>query len=183
MGTNGAQRAAAGRTGPGDAGRDRDKSGQDKAGIAQTGALRTPGAGPLGQRLRLGAGLVLFTFVLSHFLNRALGNVSLAAMQAGQDLRYLVWSSVPGQILLYGALTVHVTLALVKLAGRRTWRMPTWKAVQIALGLAITCILIKHIVATRGAMTGFHASIDYRHKLTALWTGYAFWQSVLLLIV
>ena len=40
-------------------------------------ALRQPASGPLAQRLRLGAGLVLFTFVLTHFLNHALGNVSL----------------------------------------------------------------------------------------------------------
>ncbi|PTW63031.1 adenylate cyclase [Breoghania corrubedonensis] len=146
-------------------------------------ARRKPGAGTIAQRLRLAAGLVLFTFVLTHFLNHALGNVSLAAMQAGQDLRFVVWSSWPGQILLYGALGVHVSLALVKLARRRTWRMPVWEGLQIALGLAITCILIKHIVATRGAMTAFHTFVDYRHELSALWLGYAFWQSVLLLIV
>lgn len=146
-------------------------------------ALRQPASGPLAQRLRLGAGLVLFTFVLTHFLNHALGNVSLQTMQAGQDLRYLVWSSPPGQVLLYGALSVHVGLALVRLAGRRTWRMPFWEAAQIALGLAITCILIKHIIATRGAMLAFGTNVDYRHELSALWDGAAFWQSVLLLIV
>ncbi|MEI2387974.1 adenylate/guanylate cyclase domain-containing protein [Breoghania sp. JC706] len=147
------------------------------------GAARTPGAGTTGQRLRLAAGLILFAFVLTHFLNHALGNVSLAVMQAGQDLRFVIWSSLPGQILLYGALTVHVALALAKLARRRTWRMPAWEATQIGLGLAVTCILIKHIVATRGAMAAFHANVDYRNELSALWTGYAFWQSVFLLIV
>lgn len=145
--------------------------------------LRRPGAGPFDQRLRLGAGLVLFAFVATHFLNHALGNVSLAAMQAGQDLRYELWSSWPGQIALYGALTLHVALGLSKLIRRRTWRMPLWEAVQIALGLAITCILLKHIVATRGAMTAFHANVDYRHELSALWPGFAFWQSTLLVIV
>lgn len=144
---------------------------------------RRPGAGPLDQRLRLASGLVLFTFALTHFLNHALGNVSLAAMQAGQDLRYVVWSSLPGQVVLYGAFTVHVGLGLAKLARRRTLRMPAWEASQILLGLAIPYVLIKHVIATRGAMLAFDTNVDYRHELSVLWPGDVWWQSALLLLV
>ncbi len=161
-------------------------NGQEKASpdLAQGRAgAAVPSGGTVAQRARLYAGLVLFAFILSHFLNHALGNVSLAVMQAGQDLRYEVWSSRPGQILLYGALAVHVVLALIKLARRRTWRMPVWEAAQILLGLSITCLLIKHIVATRLAMDVFHTNVDYRHELTALWDNSVFWQSALLVIV
>ena len=42
--------------------------------------------GDLLQRLRLVSGLVLFTFAATHFLNHALGLVSLDAMQAMQAL-------------------------------------------------------------------------------------------------
>src|SRR3954447_2705633 len=39
------------------------------------------------QTWRLASGLVLFAFVLTHFLNHALGHVSLEAMQQGQAIR------------------------------------------------------------------------------------------------
>src|SRR4051795_9721562 len=63
------------------------------------------------QTWRLASGLVLFAFVLTHFLNHALGHVSLEAMQQGQALRRAVWGSWPGTLLLYGAVAVHVGLA------------------------------------------------------------------------
>lgn len=36
---------------------------------------------------RLGTGLVLFAFALSHFLNHALGLVSLEAMESAQEVQ------------------------------------------------------------------------------------------------
>src|SRR5215212_3723059 len=64
------------------------------------------------QTWRLASGLVLFAFVLTHFLNHALGHVSLEAMQQGQGIHRAVWGSWPGTLLLYGAAAVHVSLAL-----------------------------------------------------------------------
>ena len=46
--------------------------------------------GDLLQRLRLATGLILFTFAATHFLNHALGLVSLEAMHAMQDWRKAV---------------------------------------------------------------------------------------------
>lgn len=144
---------------------------------------RLPSSGTLGQRLRLTAGLILFTFALTHFFNHALGNISLKAMQAGQDLRYEVMSTLAAQIALYGAFTVHISLALWKLARRRTLRMPPWEALQLLFGLAIPYLLIKHVIATRGAMLAFDTNVDYRHELSVLWPGDLWWQSALLLLV
>ncbi|WP_153771734.1 adenylate/guanylate cyclase domain-containing protein [Labrenzia sp. CE80] len=142
-----------------------------------------PGAGSIEQQLRLYAGLVLFVFVSLHFLNHALGNISLAAMNWGQDLRYSIWHSKIGSWVLYNALTTHVALALWKIARRRTFKMPVWEAVQIVLGLLIPYVLIKHIVTTRGAEAAFNSYIDYQHTLSALWPNHAFLQSSLLVIV
>src|SRR4051812_5799440 len=86
---------------------------------------------------RLVSGLVLFLFVLTHFLNHALGLVSLDAMEVVQAVRRELWRSWPGTTLLYSALAIHVSLTLLKLIRRRTWRMPAWEATQIALGLSI----------------------------------------------
>ena len=43
------------------------------------------------RKIRLISGLVLFTFVTTHFLNHSLGNISLAAMEAGREDFIAVW--------------------------------------------------------------------------------------------
>ncbi len=53
-----------------------------------------------GQTWRLASGLVLFAFALTHFLNHALGHVSLEAMEQVQEVRRAIWRSWPGTILL-----------------------------------------------------------------------------------
>jgi adenylate cyclase len=135
------------------------------------------------QRWRLASGLVLFTFVLTHFLNHALGHVSVDAMEAVQEVRRAVWRSWPGTVLLYGALTVHVALALGALVGRRTWRMARWEALQIAFGLMIPALAVAHVMATRGvsAVAGFDDT--YTAELRILWPGLASSQSILLIVV
>src|SRR5688572_22081454 len=102
------------------------------------------------QAWRLASGLILFTFALTHFLNHALGHVSLDVMMDVQEVRRAAWRSWPGTILLYGAAAVHIGLGLWKLINRRTWRMPPWEALQIALGVTIPFLLVRHVAATRG---------------------------------
>ena len=92
--------------------------------------------GSPAQRLRLASGLVLFVFAATHFLNHALGLVSLDAMIAFDVARTAVTRSTPGTLLLAAALLLHAGSALVKLAGRRTLRLPAWEWLQLGLGLA-----------------------------------------------
>src|SRR3954463_8980792 len=135
------------------------------------------------QTWRLASGLVLFAFVLTHFLNHALGHVSLEAMQQGQGLRRAVWGSWPGTLLLYGAAAVHVGLALWKLIRRHTWRMPTWEAAQIALGLWIPFLAVAHGLTTRGLSAFYGVEPTYALELRLLWPSRALMQSLLLLVV
>ncbi|WP_209001889.1 adenylate/guanylate cyclase domain-containing protein [Stappia albiluteola] len=141
------------------------------------------GNGTLEQQLRLASGLVLIVFVLTHFLNHALGHISLGVMQAGQDLRYAVWHSLPGTVLLYSALFTHVVLALWRTARRGTLHIPKWQAFQLGLGLLIPFFLIRHIMGTRGSEVLYSTYVDYRHELSLLWPGSAIQQSLLLVIV
>jgi len=76
------------------------------------------------RRLRLGAALVLLTYLILHFSNHALGIISLDAMGAGRWWFLALWRSVPGTLALYGAIAVHGGLALWLLYQRRTLRMP-----------------------------------------------------------
>src|SRR5262245_25240773 len=89
------------------------------------------------QTWRLASGLVLFAFALGHFLNHALGLVSVDAMEAMQAVRSGFWRSPEGTVLLYGALAIHVGFGFAKILTRRTFRMSWWEGAQIALGLSI----------------------------------------------
>ena len=74
-------------------------------------------------RLRIISGFILFFYVLTHFINHALGLWSLAVMeQAGEYFR-LFWRFLPSSIVLYGAIIGHVHLVLLHLFKRRTLRM------------------------------------------------------------
>ena len=73
-------------------------------------------AGTVLQRLRITSGLILFAFVLTHFLNHALGLWSLDVMEVVQSWRTAVTRSTVGTIVLAGAFLTHFVLNLTKLA-------------------------------------------------------------------
>ncbi len=103
------------------------------------------------RRLRLVSGLVLFVFVLTHYLNHGLGLVSLEVLEAGREWFLAFWRSLPATLLLYGALVLHMGLAFRRLYRRRRLAMPAWEAAQLLTGLAIPPLLILHILGTRFA--------------------------------
>ena len=121
------------------------------------------------RQIRLWTGLVLFTYLTTHFLNHALGLVSLEAMAAGQEWFILVWRSPPGTIALYGSFGIHNLLALWALYRRRTLRMPAWEASQLTLGLLVPPLLVWHVVATRLAHEVAGTQTTYTFVVLALW--------------
>lgn len=144
------------------------------------GSMNVLARGDLLQRMRLTSGLILFVFAATHFLNHALGLVSLDAMQAMQDARKAVTRSWLGSGLLLAAFLVHIPLALIKISRRRTWRLPAWEAAQVLTGLAIPALLITHVVYNRGAASLAGTDDSYAYELANLWPGMA-WQQALLL--
>ena len=139
--------------------------------------------GDVLQRLRLITGLVLFTFVATHFLNHALGLVSLDAMEAMQGWRKAVTRSWPGTIVLLSAFVIHILLALYKLSLRLTWRLPFWEAAQIASGFSIPLFLITHAVFNRGAASLAGTDDSYAFELANIWPGLALEHAALLVCV
>ncbi|GIX48545.1 MAG: adenylate/guanylate cyclase domain-containing protein [Candidatus Tectimicrobiota bacterium] len=121
------------------------------------------------RRLRLASGLMLFTFVLTHLLNHALGLVSLAAMEAGRRLFLALWRHPLGTLALYGALLLHLGLALWALYQRRRLRMPWGEALQLGCGLLIPLLLTTHVVGTRLAHAWFEVNDTYAYVVAALW--------------
>lgn len=140
--------------------------------------------GSVATRLRIGSGLVLFAYALLHFLNIGLGLFSDALMNAAQDWRQVVTRSVPGTILIYGAFSVHIVLALAKLAGKRSLRMPVWEAVQIIFGLIIPVLLVAHLIHTRTAHEIYDVNDEMGYIMLLIYGTVDGWkQSLLLLIV
>jgi adenylate cyclase len=101
-----------------------------------------------------------------------------------QEWRQVFTRSILGTLILYTAFAVHIAFALVRLAGRRSLRLPLGELAQITLGLIIPALLIAHIVHTRTA----HEIYDVRDEMDYIMvllhgTRDGWKQSALLLIV
>src|SRR5262249_58499670 len=108
-------------------------------------------------------------YLVLHFLNHALGLVSLAAMEAGRHWFLALWRSAPGTVALYGAITVHGVLGLWLLYQRRSLRMPAWEATQYGLGLLLPALLANHVTATRVAWWQAGTDDRYARLLFVYW--------------
>jgi len=138
------------------------------------------------RQTRLACGLVLFTYVTLHFLNHALGNISVSAMERGLVVQKLIWQSVPGALVLYAALLTHMTLGFWALYERRQFRWTRLEAAQLVLGLTIPFLLADHFFGTRVALSLFGLEKGYAQELFKFWVaspGAGALQAVLLLIV
>ena len=131
----------------------------EQAGAVPGPSVSTPSIGI--RELRLVSGLVLGCFLTTHFLNHALGLVSLSAMESGRGWFNLLWRSMPGTILLYGAILIHFALALLALYRRRTLRMPAREAFQLGFGLLLPFLLIPHVTGTRIVLAVWGIDFDY----------------------
>ena len=80
------------------------------------------------RQVRLASGVVLFAYLVSHFLNHALGNISLEALSAGVYWHLAFWQFLPVTTLFYTACVVHTALGIWALyersnsAGRQSSR-------------------------------------------------------------
>lgn len=134
--------------------------------------------------LRLVTGLAIASFVTGHFLNHALGVVSIESMDELRGVLSAWWRSPPGSIVLYGSLLTHFALALVSLYRRTTLRMPAWEAAQLVLGLCIPPLLVGHIVGTRLNWWLLGNGIGYERVVAGLWADpWAAGRQCLLLII
>jgi adenylate cyclase len=136
-----------------------------------------------GPRLRIASGLILFAFAATHFINHALGLVSLELMQAGQDVRTLITRSPPGTAILVLAAVAHFVLGVSKFLGRHTWRIGVRDAVQLSFGLLIPAVLLRHVLGTRGAHELFGVEDSYSYAMWAMWPHEALNQAALMTLV
>src|SRR6516165_1047608 len=119
--------------------------------------------------VRSATGLIIGLYVTMHLSNHALGLISVEAQETVRPWVMALWHSPPGQVLLYGSLISHATVALLILFRRRHYYMPPWEAIQILLGLTIPYLLLVHIVNTRGTRILTGIDIDYTYEIANLW--------------
>ncbi len=134
-------------------------------------------------RLRIASGLLLFAFVVTHFINHAFGLVSLEWMEWGQNLRQAVTRSVVGETLLIAAALVHFVLGVSKFLSSKTWRVGIRNGIQLAFGLLIPILLLRHLLGTRIVHELYGIDDDYAYALWAMWPGEAANQAVLMALV
>ena len=135
------------------------------------------------QRLRLFCGLVLFTFVSTHFINHAFGLWSVELLDLTQSYRVAVTRWPPIALLLGFCLLTHILLALGKLARRATLRMPFWEGFQLIMGLSIPVLIFPHIVDQRLLSLVLDSPTRYSSALKVLWGEKSLLQTLGLIVV
>ncbi len=121
------------------------------------------------RQVRLACGVVLFAYLVSHFLNHALGNISMEALAAGVYYHTLFWQFLPVAIVFYTAAIVHGGLGIWALYQRRQFRWRAIEPLQLVLGLSIPVLVIAHIVGVRLGHTLFGHEKLYPQVLYAYW--------------
>jgi adenylate cyclase len=123
------------------------------------------------RQVRIACGLVMFTYIFSHFFNHALGNISFPAMEWWRLNVHVWWWRIPFvNNALYTAATVHFSLGLWALYQRRHFRYTAAEITQLVLGLSIPLWLCIHFGAVR--VSGWMYSIPpppYQNPLFAYW--------------
>ena len=137
------------------------------------------------RQIRLVSGVVLFSYLVSLFVNHALGNISMDALAAGVHIHTMIWQFLPITILFYSSCLVHTGLGVWALYQRRQFR---WKAVeplQLVLGLSIPALIIAHIVGARLGQTLYGHEKLYPQELYAFLVAWPFraWLMSSVLIV
>ena len=121
------------------------------------------------RQIRLASGVVLFAYLLSHFLNHALGNISLEALAGGVYYHTLFWQFLPVAVLFYTAALVHTGLGIWALYERRQFRWKAIEPLQLVLGLSVPALIVAHAVGVRLGQTLFGHEILYPQVLFVYW--------------
>src|SRR5437899_7405394 len=121
------------------------------------------------RQIRLACGLVLFSYLTSHFLNHALGNVSMEELASGVYVHATFWQFLPVAIIFYAACLVHTGLGVWALYQRRQFRWKAIEPLQLVLGLSIPALIITHIVGVRLGQALFGHEKLYPQVFFAYW--------------
>lgn len=117
---------------------------------------------------RIVTGLLMWAYMAGHMINHSLGVLSLSDAEAGMRSAVRAIHFMPLTVLLYGAFSLHLFLALRGLFRRPSLRMPWTDALRIALGLSFPMLLIGHVFATRVSYEWFQLPPEYGRVVAGL---------------
>ena len=151
------------------------------AGLGMPGLIKGIGI----RQVRITCGLILFAYLLSHFTNHSLGNISYAAMEEGLDYHMRFWRDPIVVVVFYTAAITHWALGLWALYERRQFKYRTPEITQLVLGLSIPLLLVVHFVGVRLQAPLFGRDLYYAQALYAYWVSrpYMEWVQFGLLLV
>ena len=137
------------------------------------------------RQVRLACGLVLFTYLISHFLNHALGNISMEALAAGVHYHIMFWQFPPVAIVFYTAALVHTCLGIWALYQRRQFGWKAIEPLQLVLGLSIPAMIAAHVIGARLGQTLFGHEKLYPQEIYAFWVAhpYKIWLMSSVLVI
>src|SRR3954454_9323861 len=81
----------------------------DGMAVSSSEQIRTFVRGIGARQVRFASGIILFAYLISHFLNHALGNVSMEALATGIYWHMQFWQFPPVAWLFYSACIVHTS--------------------------------------------------------------------------
>ncbi len=125
--------------------------------------------GVSARQIRLVCGLVLFAYLISHFLNHALGNISLDALAVGVHYHILFWQFPPVAVVFYGAAIIHGGLGIGALDQRLQFSWKAMEPLQLLLRLSIPVLAAAHVVGVRVAHALFGIGKLYPEIFYADW--------------
>ena len=136
------------------------------------------------RQVRLVCGVILFSYVVSHFLNHALGNISVDAMEIGVYYHTAFWRFLPIAIVFYTAALTHMGLGIYALYQRRQFRWRTIEPLQLVLGLSIPALVMAHVIGVRLGYTLYGHQKLYPQELYLFFvTSNRIWTMTILLII
>jgi adenylate cyclase len=101
------------------------------------------------RQIRITCGLVMFSYIFSHFFNHALGNISFATMDSWLQFHLWWWRIPVVNDALYLAAMTHLSLGFWALYQRRHFRYTAAEITQLVLGLSIPLLLTVHFGVER----------------------------------
>ncbi|MCK1367198.1 adenylate/guanylate cyclase domain-containing protein [Bradyrhizobium sp. 62] len=136
------------------------------------------------RQVRLVCGVILFAYVVSHFLNHALGNISVDAMEIGVYYHTLFWQFLPVAITFYTAALTHMGLGIYALYQRRQFRWRTVEPLQLVLGLSIPALVMGHVIGVRLGQTLYGHQKLYPQELYLFFVASnRIWTMTILLLI
>lgn len=137
------------------------------------------------RQVRLVCGVILFAYVISHFLNHALGNISVDAMEVGVYYHTVFWQFLPVAIVFYTAALTHMGLGVYALYQRRQFRWRTIEPLQLVLGLSIPALVMAHVIGVRLGHTLYGHQKLYPQELYLFFVASPgrLWQMTILLLI